>query len=42
MTQAIDIDTPSGPARAHLHHADRPAPRWCWATAPGAGWRHRT
>jgi len=22
MTQAIDIDTPSGPARAHLHQAD--------------------
>ncbi len=22
MTQAIEIDTPSGPARAHLHHAD--------------------
>ena len=24
MTQSIDIDTPHGPARAHLHHADRP------------------
>ncbi|HEX5910649.1 MAG TPA: alpha/beta family hydrolase [Thermoleophilaceae bacterium] len=24
MTQTIDIDTPHGPARAHLHHADRP------------------
>ena len=22
MTQAIDVDTPSGPARAHIHHAD--------------------
>ena len=24
MTQAIEIDTPQGPARAHLHHADEP------------------
>ena len=24
MTEAIDIDTPHGPARAHLHHADDP------------------
>lgn len=24
VSQAIDIDTPSGPARAHLHHVARP------------------
>ena len=42
MTEAIDIDTPTDPPAPTCTTPATPAPRSCWATAPGAGLRRLT